>query len=168
MTMTSEKEQRRDPLLWSRVLATGVALGLLAGGIALFGQTWYMTSVPVAMMVAVYIAMYKGPGKGFWNGFIASFLCGLVGLTLFAVLRAETVYSQWHGRSWIQLASFVFFMLLPLQVAIGVIFPFFYGRMRLQVEQEKAKEEEERKARREQWEKIRANRPKKKYKKKKR
>ncbi|GIM44624.1 hypothetical protein DNHGIG_01730 [Collibacillus ludicampi] len=164
--MTKETLGTGDPIHWPWALGLGALFGGLAGGIALFGDTWYNTTIPLGMMIASYIAVRKASGRGFWSGFIASLICVLLGIAIYAGVRYEQILAPFPNKERIQILYWALSVLIPLQLILGVVVTWFFSRTKQRIEEEKAKEEAERKARKEQLKKARANRPKKKFKKK--
>jgi hypothetical protein len=151
---------------WLKTVGLGTGCGVLAGGVALFGETWYTTTVPLGMMIASYLAVRQAKGKGFWQGFTASLFCALLGIAFYAGVRYEQILALFPGKERIQIVYWALSLFVPLQLVLGVIVTWFYSRTKEKIEEERRKAEAERQRKIEERKKARANRPKKKFKKK--
>lgn len=158
-------EQPARQFEWKTVLATGIGLGAVAGIFSLFGKTWFNYAVPGGMMIACMLAVNRSKVRLFWSGFTASFFAGLIAWAIYLAVNYSNIVAG--GASFKDAVLYSAAFLLPLIAIIGIAGSWIFSRTRGRVLAAKERLRAEQEAQKQARKRMYRNRPRKKYKKKK-
>ncbi|BCJ85060.1 hypothetical protein [Effusibacillus dendaii] len=164
MTTGQNQQMGQSPqrFEWKLFWLTGLILGVLGGVFSLFGKNWFNFSVPGGMMIASWVAVNRSKGKRFWAGVAASALAGIVGWLLFLALHTQLLSQE--ETTFGQIALFSLSFLAPMFLIVCVFGSWVFANTR---ERQLHRLEQRRQAQKTNQKERPVNRPKRKYKKKK-